>query len=331
MKRLFIVWGRETALSKYIARDLEAGFRQIYFKRIGSINLPVFIRYIVQGIWTIGVLLFNRPKLVIVQNPPIFASLLVSYYTRVFGSKLMLDSHTAAFVDEKWVKFHNIFKQVAKRADLNTCHNYKNLEILEKWGIRPCMVLQFCNPEYSKELLSKSLEDANIRKILTKYDKYVMMVNRFNIDDDWENVIKTAQDLPNIGFIITGEKPSGIDAKNKNVFFTGYLQHREFIKLMNNVDVVLSLTKRKDTVLWSVREAMALKVPFVTSNFEVMKHYFEEVALFSNHKPHDLAKKIDQAIKDEKKIIEKINKFLQKDNKRWKEEINQVKKYLNIN
>lgn len=333
MKKIFIVWGRETALSKYIAQSLGAGFKQIYVKRVLFFNLPAFFRYIIQGFWTVGVLLKERPKLVIVQNPPIFAPLLVLSYCRIFGAKLMIDSHTAVFLDKKWQYFHRLFKFIAKRADLNTCHNYKNLEILKKWKVEPAMVFQFYNPDYSA-IIKEKMTDEKLEEALTKYAFCIIMVNRFEQDDDWRSVVKTAQKMPNFTFFITGDsskiKKGELSNKPENVFFTGYLEYDEFIKLMSKANAVISLTKRKDTVLWSIREIMALKKPFITSDSEVLRHYFGEVGEFTNHDPDDMKKKLEKVISQEKEVQKKIDKFLEKDKKRWRNELEQIKNILNI-
>jgi hypothetical protein len=66
---------------------------------------------------------------------------------------------------------------------------------------------------------------------------------------------------------------------------------------------------------------MALKKPFVTSDSETIKHYFSDVALFTNHKASDLAEKIQLAQAKKTEIEEKIDTFLKKDTIRWKNDI----------
>ncbi len=336
MKRIFIAWGRETELSKYLAKALEADFKQIYVKKIAGIRLPALIQYIIQGIWTVIILLLYRPKVVIVQNPPIFAPFLILIYTKIFRAKLMIDTHTAGFLDKKWINFYPLFKFTARRAHLNTCHNYKNLEILNSWGVKPAMVLQFFNPQYNAEKINKPLINQDLEEKIKKSNLPIMMVNRFANDDDWETVIRTAHFIPEATFFITGQPSNKIKKIIKkenlnNIFLTGYLKHNEFIKLMNKCAIVLAFTLRPDTVLWSIREILALKKPFITTNNEVLRHYFGEVGLFVDpRKPEELKKRIIFAIENEKELREKQKEFLKKDQKRWNKEILEVKKYLGI-
>lgn len=333
MKKIFIVWGREMQLSNNLGRALGAEVIQVYYKKIGPYNLPAMVRYIFQAVETLLILMERKPDVVIVQNPPVFAPLTVLLYCKIFGAKLAIDSHTAAFLDEKWIRFHLLFKFVAKRAILNSCHNYKNLEILENWGVKPVMVMQFFNPVYDLAKLSEPMKNGKIEKILSQSNLPVMMVNRFAADDDYETVIAAAKLMPEADFFITGN-PDDAKVKLKNlpanVILTGYLEHQEFLKLMRRARVVLAFTLRPDTVLWSIREIMALNKPFVTTDSEVLRHYFGEVGVFAKSDPGELKEKILEAAAREEEIKQKIKIFLEKDKLRWNQEISLCKKYLDL-
>lgn len=334
VKKIFIVWGREAELSRYLAQGLGAELRQVYIKRWGRIRLPVLIRYIAQSFETLSILAKKKPKAVIVQNPPVFAVLISYFYCTIAGAKLAIDSHTAAFSDKKWIFFHWLFKFVAKKSVLNTCHNFKNLAILEKWGILPAMVIQFYNPIYKEENLEQKMEDENLFNLLKNSKLPIMMVNRFANDDDWPTVFAAAALLPEATFFITGDAPSSLKKTIKknlpaNVYLTGYLPHKEFMKLMWRCRVILSFTLREDTVLWSIREIMVLGKPFITTDSEVLRHYFGEVALFAKSDPKQLKEKIIIAMKDENQIKDKIKTFLERDRDRWEKEIFTANKILN--
>jgi glycosyltransferase involved in cell wall biosynthesis len=334
IKKIFIVWGRETELSRYLARGFGAELKQVYIKRWGRIRLPALIRYIAQSLKTLSILAGEKPKVVIVQNPPIFAASISYFYCTIAGAKLAIDSHTAAFLDKKWIFFHWLFKFIAKKSILNTCHNFKNLEILKEWGISPAMVIQFYNPVYKEENLKQEMKDENLSNLLKKSKLPIMMVNRFSDDDDWSTVLATAVLLPEATFFITGNAPASLEKNIKknmpaNICLTGYLPHKEFMKLMWRCRVILTFTLRKDTVLWSIREIMALGKPFVATDSEVLRHYFGEIALFTKSNPRQLREKITIALKDENQIRDKIKIFLEKDKERWEKEISAANKILN--
>lgn len=330
MKGIFIVWGRELELSKNLASALDLELKQVYFKKIGNINIPTWLRYVIQAAVTIFVLVKKGPKIIYVQNPPVFAPLIIYFYSLASGSKFAIDSHTAAFLDSKWKKFYGLFKFVAKRAVLNTCHNYKNLEILKSWGIKPAMVVQFFNPAYDEKNLVQPLANDFLNEKLSQSSLPIIMVNRFASDDDYETVIAAAKLMPEATFFITGDNSGKVLEKVPNVVYTGYLQHQEFLKLMNKCKTILAFTLRPDTVLWSIREIMALRKPFVTTDSEVLRHYFSEVGVFTKSEPLELKQKIYEAIKKENEIKIKIDQFLIKDKERWNLEISEVKKILKM-
>ena len=331
-KKIFIVWGREMQLSYNLGLALGAGARQVYYKKIGPYDLPAIFRYLFQAVETLLVLFEFRPAVVIVQNPPVFAPLTVMLYCKLSGAKFAIDSHTAAFLDDKWKAFYGLFKFVAKQAVLNSCHNYKNVEILKSWDIKPAMVMQFYNPLYDLAELERPMQNKNIEEAVKSGRLPIMMVNSFANDDDWETVIKTAELMSEADFFITGDfKQAEVEEKKlpKNVILTGYLPHQEFLKLIWRCRLILAFTLRPNTALWSIREIMALNKPFITTDSEVLRHYFSEVGLFTKSDAEELKQKISQAIENENEIKNKINIFLEKDKIRWESEISEYKKYLN--
>lgn len=330
-KNIFIIWGREVKLSQYLAEALGAQAVQIYYDRFWVFALPWPVRYVIQTLATWAALAKARPDIVYVQNPPTIAPLACLVYCKLFGAKLMIDTHTAAFLDDKWQRFHWLFRFVARHANLNSCHNYKNLEILKSWHINPTMVLQFFNPEFNTDELRKPLADAGLERIIKEGKPAVLMVNRFAGDDDYLAVIKTAKLLPGMNFLITGDNTKAVDLPSElpdNIYLTGYLPHGEFIKLMYRAKVVLALTKRPDTVLWSVREIMALRKPFVTTDSEVMRHYFSDVALFASSDEVEIQEQIETAMAKENEIITKMNDFLRNDRVRFRIDIESIKNIL---
>jgi len=335
MRRIFIVWGRETEHSRRLAQGLSAELRQIYYKKIGSYSLPAFFRYVFQAVETLLILFKEKPAVVIVQNPPVFAPLTAWLYCLAAGASLAIDSHTAAFLDKKWVNFHGLFKFVARRAIVNACHNHKNLEILLGWGVEPAIVMQPSNPKYDLEKLNQPLENKKLTEVLSASRLPIIMANRFASDDDWRTVIETAALMPEADFFVTGDLVQA-DLKAvkmpDNLILTGYLEHNEFLKLMSRAKVALAFTLRPDTVLWSVREAMALAKPFVTTDSEVLRRCFGEPGIFVKLKrPEELKEKILEAVRREEEIKEKIKIFLEKDKLRWSEEIEAFKNQLNRN
>lgn len=336
MKKVFLIWVKEGAvkLSEFLAKSLDAEMVISYKKKWRGYNIPIVLRYLIQGVDSYLKLKKIRPEIIFVQNPPITAVLLAYIYC-LFNKKTsyIIDTHTAGFLDKKWIFFHPLHRFLARRALYNTAHNYKNLEVIRHWGIANSGVLQFYNPRKDeildeKTVLPKRLE----RKISSKLGFKIFMVNRFANDDAWKEVIEAAKIMPWALFFITGDSEKISDKFKKifpaNVILTGYLNHKAFTLLMSRCDMVISLTKRQDTVLWSIREIMALGKPFITSDTEVLRHYFGEVAIFSSHDPKELKKNIKEAWSKRFEIRGWIEMFLEKDKKRWQDDIDRIENIL---
>ncbi|HPN96854.1 MAG TPA: hypothetical protein PLK35_03740 [Candidatus Moranbacteria bacterium] len=334
MKKAFVIWVREVKLSEFLAREIGADLVISYIPKRGNFKNPILFRYIDQAIDTWKKLRKIKPDVIFVQSPPIFAVLVVYWYSKLYKTSYIIDTHTAGFIDKKWKFFHFLSRFFAKRALLNTVHNYKNQEFLDLWGIKNSYVLQFYNPK-KEELLGEEEVELPIRlknKLKSQMDFKVFMVNRFANDDAHREVFQLAAKMPEALFFVTGDAGK-LDYETKiklpkNIVLTGYLKHKEFIKLMEKSDIVLALTKRKDTVLWSIREILALQKPFVTSDSEVLRHYFDSIATFTDHTPLDMEEKIKEVWKNRFEIKGRIEMFLEKDKERWKKDMAYLQKII---
>jgi len=325
-----VIWAREVKLNQFLARELNSEIIVSYKRKLGRFDLPALFRYAWQFFDTYGKLRSIRPDAILVMNPPIVAPIAVYIYCLFNKSRFIIDTHTAGFLDFKWRLFHPVHRFLAKRALLNTVHNYKNLEILEKWGIGNGYVLPFYNPEKEEIYPEEGTAlDVRIEEALRRDGMKVFMVNRFAGDDAWQETIETARLMPDATFFITGDnKGRDIGKIPQNVVLTGYLEHAKFMKLMDSSDVVLALTKREDTVLWSVREILALRKPFVTADSAVLRRYYGETGIFTSMEPSDMRGKILEAYKKRLEISLRMDEFLKKDVLRWKKDIKHLKNVI---
>lgn len=328
-----VIWAREVKLDQFLAQALGSSVIVSCHRKWHGFRLPAFLRYVIQAADTLKRLLREKPDVILVMNPPVVAPLVVWAYSLFHGSEFIIDTHTAGFLDAKWKFFHPLHRFLARKAVLNTVHNEKNLEILERWGIGNGYVLPFYNPA-REELPMVDIESLPLpaRTALENDRPKILTVNRFASDDAWQETAETARIFPEAVFFITGD-PGKIPEKTirrlpENVILTGYLGHPAFMRLMQECDVVLTLTKRRDTVLWSVREAMAIGKPFVTTDSEVLRNCYGSAGIFASMEPEDIKRKLLEAIENKLPIEEKIAAFLEKDRERWKKDITHIKSVI---
>lgn len=332
-KTAFIIWAKnEAKLSLFLAKELDAKIIVVFNDELAKYKSLILLRYIFQGKETWKKLKEEKSQFVLVQNPPIVAVLVVYLYCLFNQANFSIDTHTAAILDFKWRILLPLHKLLAKKAAANTFHNYKNLEELEKWKLGNTRVINFYTPSKAEILdnevaFPKELEDT----LLKSSGKIkVFMVNRFANDDAFLEVIETAKIFPEAMFFITGnnKKLKSTDIP-QNVSLTGFLDYPLFIKLMDNCDVVLSLTKRRDTVLWSAHEAVSLRKPVILSDTEVLRHYFSSFGIFSKNEPENLKEKIKEAFTKKDDLSIKAIEFEKVSNKLWQENIAWIKDIIN--
>ncbi len=331
---VFLVWPQEYELSQHLADKLNLKLLLIQAK---NPNSPLLFRYFNQSVRTIRWLTKNKPQFIFVQNPPLMACLIVYFYSFFHRqTRIGIDNHSVFFRSRKWKFFHSFSRPIAEKAVINTAHNKYDLRILKQWGVN-CREMQFINPIYRKSLTNaplKNLHWKHWKKKLNQAKVSVLMVNRFaKDDDDYITVMRAAKKKPNWIFFITGDSNKASQTELQfapaNVIFTGYLKHSEFLKLMQKCNIVLCLTLRENTILWSIREAMALRKVFVTSETKALREYFAGVGIFTERRsPKDLIGKIRYAVANTSIYQEKINSFLKNDSVRIKEEIVEIKKAI---
>ena len=324
-RKMVIVWSakdRTSGRSQRIADALGAELRYVYYPTLFGLNMPLPMRYMMQGIATFFILLTVRPAVLTLQLPPVFAAFPVFLVGKLFGTRIHLDFHTS-FQDKTWRKFHRLHHFFAKNAAYVTAHNKDDFVLLQRWAPEHSAVLKspamdrnelVMNPGYLSAL------DVNAHA----HERKVFFVNRFANDDPYEEVIALARMRPETCFFVTGNPDKvALDLATlpANVVLTGFIHPSKFLALMDACDVVLSLTTRPGTLLWSIREALALGKPVVTSDHSILKEEFGAVALFTNHRPEDLSDKIDKALEENDTLMQAAMSYIEKDKLRWERDV----------
>lgn len=156
----------------------------------------------------------------------------------------------------------------------------------------------------------------------------VLYINRFTPLNCWREVFDAARLMPEARFFVTGNpddanlQPGDVP---ENVVLPGFMPHTSFLKLMDSVDVVLSLTKLKDALAWTYRECLALEKPFVGTKNEVAVANFGEYGLFAEPNPQEIAQKIQEVWRLREEFIPKMSGYIDADEKRWADDIETIK------
>src|SRR6266699_6227023 len=143
VKSIFIVWYSHSRRAETLAAELGG---QVSFQYevwlTGRWLTP--LRYLVQGWKTWHLLERERPEIVLVQSPPIFAPLVVSLWcelrgrTRPSGHRVSyaIDCHPSTFYIRRWRWALPLLRFLSRRAAVTLSSNMEAQNILQGWKVR---------------------------------------------------------------------------------------------------------------------------------------------------------------------------------------------------
>ncbi|RJP72327.1 MAG: glycosyltransferase [Candidatus Abyssobacteria bacterium SURF_17] len=262
-------------------------------------------RYLIR-VWLLSLrtslkLLLTRPKRVIVQNPSIVLATVACFMKPLLGYTLVVDRHSnfrlerAHLPSLKEKVFQLLSRYTIRRADLTIVTNEFLKNVLESWGGRG-FVLQDKLPNLA---LAERIELAGRAN--------VVFVCSYSGDEPVTEVIEAARLIsPSIVIYITGNSgklPKQIrDAAPSNAIFTGFLDEKNYQSLLYSADVVMVLTSAEHFLLCGAYEAVALGRALIVSRTNDLMDYFHKGVTFTENNAPDIAKAIEHAIDDRRRL-----------------------------
>lgn len=267
MKTTFIAWTTYDRRPELLAQHLGASLHYIaYGQRNRALQAP--LRYVVQALQTWHVLREERPDIVFAQNPPIFCPMVAALYARRHGARLVVDSHSGAFIGAKWSWSRPLHRLLSRGAVTTIVQNRDLLPIVGRWGC-PISLLGFTPGTYpagDPPALEGTFNAA--------------VVSTFAEDEPLADVIAAAQRLPAVHFYVTGDSrrasPQLLATLPGNCHLTGYIPYERYVGLLRAADVVIDLTTRDHTLLMGAYEAVSLGTPLITSDWPILREYFSQ-------------------------------------------------------
>ena len=267
MPALFLAWAppSHTRRSVLMARKLGIPLRRIYVLKMKPYLAPV--RYTVQAFLTLITLFREQPKIIFVQNPPVFAPLLVWIYCALTKASMIIDSHTGAFNGVwRWILPRHSF--LSRRAITTIVTNEYLSCLVTSWGAK------------SQIIVDVPSEFPEGKPYVLEHPFNVAMVSSFAPDEPLDEVIQVAQSLPDVGLYITGDparshKRLASDLP-PNVHLTGFLPEGEFYGLLRSAQCIMALTKQDHTMQRGACEAVWLSQPIITSDWPLLRQTFHK-------------------------------------------------------
>lgn len=289
-KKVFLSWSSFCTRSQNQAKHFGAKLiRVVYLDSHKSIPM-LMLRYLVSFIMTLVVLVRERPRVVFTENQPPFLILAVYLYSKLFGAKYILDSHSGAFNNKKWAWALPLYRFVSSRAFININTNEYHKGIVESWGGRSTIVGDVPVDH------DRSYEPYGVN------ENSIAIVASFAFDEPVEEIWKAAEMCPDVSLYITGKATKLPEALREhvpsNVVLVGFLPDDVYLGLLSSVKAVMVLTTRDHTMQRGAYEALSLEQPIITSKWDVLKDSFGDSAVYVENEAEAIAHGVHEMLEN---------------------------------
>jgi hypothetical protein len=285
-----------------------------YHRRFESLTPPLGIRRfvlstkvrkpfreILLSVRTVWLLLQERPKVVLVQNPSLICTLLVALLQPLFRYRIIVDAHGDAVIPyaHNWALVRAVTFYLLRITALTIVTNSGLAERVRQHGGRPFVL--FDNLPEVPALPRKSLGAG----------KHVMFISTYASDEPHAEVFQAAEALAEEGVVIhvTGrvraERMATLPAKPRNVQLTGFLSEQAYWELLTSCDVVLDLTTMPDCLVCGAYEAIGAKRALILSDNGPSRELFGAAAVYTQNTAPAITVSIRAALKRQRELEER--------------------------
>jgi len=317
-KAIFLVWGTpdQGPRSRVLSRELgiDAIFVQTALPR-GALYAP--LKYLIQSAKTAALLFREKPGVVFVQSPPLFAVLVTCLYCALRDAVYIVDAHSAAFMGPWWSMPPNwLKKKLSQGAAATLVTNTRLKQMVEEMGGH-AIILSDVPTTFEFTV------DYPVHEGFS-----VAIINTSSVDEPLSQTLQAAAHLPAVHFYVTGrlDRRSSELASHSppNVHFTGFLPDAEYYGLLSSVQSVACLTTRNHTMQRGASEALWLGKPIITSDWPILREYFSRGTVHVDNSVHGIRQGVLQMQSDHARLQEEIRSLQMLRRQEWHEKIANV-------
>lgn len=299
MDSVWITW-HKSVRSRNLAKEFQV---KLLEKEISN---NILWRHVGSSIWTILVLIKNRPKTVYLQYS-FMLLLILSLYKAInkLNIYIICDCHTKALRRNMSGIFEYIFMFIKK-----ITFRYVNIVLISNVSLKKDVLNIIDMKDRYIYILPDKIPSILYNKNVHKEEKYCVYINTYAVDEPLNEVIEMANNIKNdIKIYVTGKIPQHLNNtvsnhKERNIIFTNYLNDSAYNDLIGNADCLLILTMEENCLQCGAYEALSVNVPMVLSRTNALQKYFGDSAIYSNHDPESISEAIKTAIQNSE-IIKK--------------------------
>ncbi len=303
-----------TKRTKILAEYLDA---KIISSRISTNLFIRFIQYPIILLLMFIRLFVRKFDVIFVQIPPIHCALIAFYYCKLLGKKIIFDTHSGIFFYKGLHQklYLKLYCYLIKKINLNIVHNEDIL-----------------NNNCFKKNNTIVLEDKlsfDPTAFISDEPRCIGIITSFGKDEPIDKILIAAERLPHIKFYMTGDYKK-IKKKNlpKNIYLTGYLSDIEYEDLLRQMNILMVLTNRTDTVLCGAYEAVSLAKPLITSDTITLKKYFNKGTIHTANNSEEIIQAINNAIINYPKLYQEMLELRNEKEKSWEIQYQKIEKLL---
>jgi glycosyltransferase involved in cell wall biosynthesis len=251
----------------------------------------------------------ERPDVVFVMTPPVFAALPAFWYAKRRGARVVLDAHSAAFMHPRWRHYQWLQRALCRAAATTLVHNAHIAGVVERTGAVATLV-----PDVP--IAFPAVDPFERPDAFT-----VVCVCSYNEDEPVEQMFEAARRSPDVCFYFTGSPkrlPPALRARiPPNVTLTGFLSTSAYGGLLQGADIVMALTTRDHTMLRAAYEAVYQGTPVIVSDWPLLRESFDEGALHVDNSCTQIVDAVARARTSRKELRAGAARLRQRKLDRW--------------
>jgi glycosyltransferase involved in cell wall biosynthesis len=293
MRPTFVTWSPYCRRSDAIAAALGGPSHLVHYLSYKR-PLQAPAKYCLQAARTLRILAHEKPDLVLVAVPPIFAALPVWLHARRHGVRFVVDAHTGVFAHARWTWLAPLTRRICRAADAVIVTGEHLRKTVAAWGAT-AVVIGDVPVHFGPGTAPPPCKGAR-----------VVVVNTFSVDEPVDAVLDAARAVPGAHFFVTGDvrhaRPAWLAHRPANVTFTGFVSEEEYAGLLRAADAVVVLTTHDHTMQRGGYEAVALGKPLVTSNWGLLRETFSRGTIHVENEPRVIAYGVRRALAERTRL-----------------------------
>jgi glycosyltransferase involved in cell wall biosynthesis len=305
--RLFVAWHPHSRRGQLFADAFDMPLYKIH--AIGRRWIHAPFKYPIQAWRTWQLLNRKCPRMVFVQNPPIFAAVVVYLYCRRHRARFIIDSHTGALLLSLWRWSLPLHGFLSRQAVTTIVTNEHLRRMVEGWGAHATIVAD----------IPTEFPAGNPFPLDGRFT--VVVINTFSPDEPVGEVLDAAAALPDVGFYVTGDpvraRRAWLEHAPSNVHFTGFLLDPDYFGLLRAAQAVLVLTTDNHTMQRGACEALSLGKPIITSNWPLLREYFNKGTIYVDNTSRGIQVAVRQMQAQQGKLAQEILDLRQERSHEW--------------